>query len=79
MDERLRRTIDECYDGSAFVAVTGVMWKDGTPFQIFKFEEDVECEQKLFRCLIITKWVYDAADLSAVDYTEDVFTDAWEI
>lgn len=79
MDERLRRNIDECYDGSAWEAVTGILWKKGTPFQIWKFEHDVEFEHKTYRCLIIEKWVYDARDISAIDYAKTINEDAWEV
>lgn len=80
IDEGLRRNIDECYDGSAWEAVTGILGLKGrTPFRIWKFEKDVEYEHKMYRCLIIEKCVYDADDISAVDYAETIYEDAWEI
>jgi len=79
MDEGLRRNIDECYDGSAWESVTGILWKEEEPFQICKFERDVEFEHKMYRCLIIEKIVFDSDDISAVNYSETIYEDAWEI
>ena len=79
MNEWLRKNIDECYDGGEWEDVTGILGKKDEPFQILKFEQDVEYEHKMYRCLIIEKWVYDADDLSAVNYSETIYEDAWEI
>lgn len=79
MDERLRRNIDECYDGSAWEAVTGILRKGKAPFQIWKFEHDVWFEHKTYRCLIIENWVYDVRDISAIDYAKTIYEEAWEI
>lgn len=77
MDERLRNHIGEIYDGGAWEAVTGVLWKYNIPFQLWKFEQDVEFEGKLWRCLIIQDCTYDTDDLTAVDCARDVFAEAW--
>lgn len=77
MDERLRQNIAECY--GTFEPITGVLWQDGTPWQLWKFEQDVEFEGKMWRCVIIEKDYIDPADASAIDHTEDVLAEAWEL
>lgn len=78
MDSALRQHIAEVFGGDgSWEAVTAIMWKDDVPFQIWKFEQDVEYQGKWYRCLIISKDVFDPDDLEAVDYTEDIYSDAW--
>lgn len=79
MDEGLRRNIDECDGIFGWEAVTGLLLKGETPFKIWKFDKDVEYEHKMYRCLIIEKDVYNADDIDAVDYSETIYEDAWEI
>ena len=79
MDIDLRLHVGEIYDGAAWEAVTGVLWNNGVPFQLFKFEQDVDYDGARWRCVIIQKCVYDRDDVSAVDYAEDVFAEAWTI
>lgn len=79
MDSDLRQQIAETYDGGAWQSVTGILWQDGQPWQIRKFEEVVEYEGCLWRCIILTKNVLDADDIGAVDYCEDILSEAWEL
>lgn len=79
MDERLREHIGATIEGGAWEPITGILWENETPWQLFKFEQDVEFEREIYRCVIIEKWVYDPDDLTAVDYAEDVFAKAWMI
>ena len=58
MDELLRRDIAEHYDCGCWENVTGIIWENGTPWQLIKFERDVEYYGAMWRCLIITKLVY---------------------
>ena len=71
----IRDIISETYDSTAYEAVTGILWQDGTPWQLFKFERDVEG----YRVVLIEKVVYDVDDTEAVDYSEDVLFEAWRI
>ena len=77
--EDLRNHIGEIYDGGCYEPITGILWKNGEPFQLFKFERDVEFEDEIYRCLLITKSVYDESDLTAVLTADDVFFEAWKI
>ena len=79
MDELLRRDIAEHYDCSCWENVTGIIWENGTPWQLIKFERDVEYYGTMWRCLIITKLVYDPDDIPGVDDSEDVFSSAFEL
>lgn len=79
MNKELLTHIEEVYDGGAWEAITGLLWEDGQPWQLFKFEQDVDYNRQLWRCLIIRRCVFDPDDVSAVDYTEDIFVRAWEI
>lgn len=71
--------IGTIYDGGCYEPVTGICWKDGLPHQLFIFERDIEYYGKCLRVVYIKKSIYDPADLSAVDYEEDVYFDCWEI
>lgn len=77
MPEDLRLNIAATTDG--WEPVTGVLWTDGTPWQVLKFERDVEHEEALWRCVILERVVYDPDDLSAVDYAEAILADAWPL
>ncbi len=77
MDERLRRDIAENYSG--WERITGTFWQDGTPWELWKFEHDVEHDGKWWRCVIIEKATLDKDDWSALDYAEDIFAEAWEL
>ena len=77
MNNELRNHISEVYDGGSWEAITGILWKDGEPWQLFKFEQDVDFEGEFYRCCIISKSVYDPDDVESVDYTEDVFCESW--
>ena len=79
MNEKLRTYINEHYDGSAWEPVTGVYWEGGQPWQLWKFELDVEFEGKRWRCVIVRRDEIAPDDASAVEYSEDVFGHAWEI
>ena len=74
-----KQNISETIDGSAWETITGILWENGTPWQLSKFEGDVSFEGSIYRCVIVEKIVFDPDDVSAVDYAEDLFTAAWEI
>ena len=79
MNEDLRTYISEHYDGGAWDAITPIYWKNGQPWQLWKFEHDVDFDGYRWRCVIIRRDEIDPEDISAVNYSEDVFADAWEI
>ena len=79
MDRDLRQHISETIDGGAWEAVTSVLWQDGTPWQLWKLERDIEFDGGLWRCVIVEKTIYDPDDTEAVDYTVDVISEAWKI
>ena len=79
MDELLRRDISEHYDGGCWENVTGIIWENGTPWQLIKFERDVEYFGTMWQCIIVTRVVYDTIDLTAVVEAEDVFSSAFEL
>ena len=78
MKERLRQVIDETYDGSAWERITAIFWEDGTPWDLWLFDHDVEFNGATWRCVIITRCEYSPKDLTAVEQAEDLFTAAWE-
>lgn len=79
MDSRLRAHIDETIGGCAWTPITNVIWEDGkTPWLLSLFDENVDFEGRLYRCIILKKIVYDPDDLTAVDYAEDILAQAWE-
>lgn len=79
MDEYLRQSIAEHYDSGCWDAITGIILENGTPWQLTKFEEDVEYHGSVWRCLIITKNVYFPDDFQEVVYVEDIFSSAFEL
>lgn len=79
MDERLRRHIGEIYDGGCWEKISAVMWQDGQPWELWKFEQDVKFEGATYRCVIIERDFIDPDDASAIDHAEDIFAEAWEI
>jgi len=79
MDRDLRQHISETIDGGAWEAVTSILWQDGTPWQLWKLERDIEFDGDLWRCVIVAKAVYDPDDPGAVDYAVDVISEAWMI
>ena len=79
MSEELIQNIIETIDGSAWEAITGLLWENGTPWQLYKFEGDVSFEGSIYRCVIVEKIIFDSDDVSAVDYAEDIYAAAWEI
>ena len=46
--------------------------------QLFMFEQDVEFDHKMYRCVIIEKRVFDGHS-DDVDYAEDVYFESWEL
>lgn len=48
---------------------------DGQPWELILIDEDTEYEGHMYRVVAIEKWVYDADDTEAIDYTEEVFVD----
>ncbi len=79
MDQDLRNHIGEIYDGGCWENITGTLWENKTPWQLSKFERDVDFGGKRYRCVIIAKTVFCPDDIEAVDYSDDVFSSAWEI
>ena len=79
MDERLRQNISETCGSEFWEPVTGVLWQNGTPWQIWKYENDVEFGGKTYRCVILEKYYIDPDDASAIDHSEDILAEAWEI
>lgn len=79
MDQDLRSHIDEIFDGGSWEKLTGVLWEKGTPWQLFKFEHDVDFGGKLYRCVVISKNILDPDDIEAVDCAVDVLSSSWEI
>lgn len=75
----LRQNIAETIDGGCWEALTGVNWQDGTPWQLYKLERDVEFEGKVWRVIIIEKQTLDPDDITAVDRAEDVLFEAWSL
>lgn len=79
MDERLRQNIGEVCGCEHYEAITGIMWQNGTPWQLFSFDNDIDFEGERWRVVMVQKWVYDPDDVTAVDYTEDIFSEAWQL
>lgn len=79
MSEELRQNISETIAGSAWEDITGIYWENGTPWQLSKFEGDVSFEGSIYRCVIVEKIIFDPADVTAVDYAEDIYSAAWEV
>lgn len=79
MSEELRNHIGEIYDGGAWEKVTGTFWKNGDPWDIWKFEHDVEFGGRKWRCIILQRVVYDPDDVDAVAYADDILAEAWEL
>lgn len=79
MHDELRLHIGEVYGSEAWEAVTGTIWTNGRPWQLWKLEQDVEHAGSRWRCVIVQRSVYDPDDITALDYAEDIFAEAWEI
>ena len=79
MSNELRDHIAEVYDGGCWDNVTQIMWRNGQPFQLRKFVRDVEFDGANWRCIIVERVVYDDRDITAVDYAEDIFAEAWKL
>ena len=60
-------------------AATGVLYNGAAPFQIFVTEADVEVDGRTLRGCLVEKCVYDADDTEAVNYTDELSVDVWEI
>lgn len=79
MNEDLRMYIAEHYDGGAWDAITPIYWENGEPWQLWKFENDVDFDGRRWRCVIIRHDEIASEDISAVECSEDVFARAWEL
>lgn len=75
----LRHSIGAVYDSSCWEPMTGLLWKAGTPFQLWKFERDVVYDGETWRVIIIEKHVMDVDYTEAIDRAEDVYFEAWTI
>ena len=79
MSKELRQHIAEVYDGGCWDNVTQIMWRNGQPFQLRKFIRDVDFDGAYWRCIIVEREVIDANDITAIDYAEDIFAEAWKL
>lgn len=79
MNKDLINRIEEIYDGGAWEAVTGVVWQGARAWQLFKFEQDVEFEGALWRCVLLAKDELCPEDVEAVERREYILTEAWQI
>lgn len=80
MDSMIRRNIDETCGAEQWKPVTTKLFPvDGQPFQIFSFENDVECNGQYYRCVIIERYVYDAERPEEIDYGETLYEEAWPL
>lgn len=77
--DEVRDIISETYDSTAYEAITSILWQDGTPWQLVKFERDIELDGEWYRVVLIEKITYDPDDLEAVDYSEDILFEAWRV
>lgn len=76
MSNELYQHIAEIY-GTCDDPITGIILEEDTPWQLWKFERDVEFQGKIWRCVIIEKVVYDPDDPTAADFTDVVFSNAF--
>ena len=79
MKETLRQHIESTYDGSAWERITPLYWEDGTPWDLWLFDHDVEFDGDTWRCCIVMRCEYSPDDLDAIELVEDVFTSAWTL
>lgn len=80
MDSDLRAHIGSIYGVEAWERLTVILWNNGTGYDLWKFEQDVEYSRKNYRCIIIQRNWYDAEiSMTDIDTSEDIFSDAWEI
>lgn len=77
MNESLRQHIAEHYDSGSWDAITGIIWDGGIPWQLTKFEREVEYSGSVQQCIIVTRVVYDPIDPTAVVEAEDIFAVAF--
>lgn len=77
MDERLMQSIEETCGSEYWEPVTGILWEDGTPWQILHFGNDVELDGLTYRCEILRRVIFDPDDLDAVDTVETLMARAW--
>lgn len=79
MDKELRKKIDENYDGRFWEKVTGILHNNDTPFCIYKFEQDVEFENEIYRCIIIEKQIYNPEEPQIIDSVETLLEESWKL
>lgn len=79
MPDDLRRHIAETYDAAAWEPITGTIWEHGTPWSLSLFEQDIEYDGHTWRCHIVQRTVFDADDPAAVDFAEDILSNAFQI
>ena len=58
--------------------VTDVYWQTDSLWQIYKLEQDVEFEGRVYHCVILSKLVSNLFDPGLILYAEDIFSEAWE-
>ena len=78
MYRTLRQTIGETYGSESWEPLTGKLYPAEDGMQLFMFEQDVEFDHKMYRCIIIEKRVFDGHS-DDVDYAEDVYFESWEL
>ncbi len=79
MTQDLRQHIAETIDGGAWEGITGRLWQDGQPWELWKLEQDVEYDGQLWRCVIVQRVSFDPDDPDAVDTADDILAEAWPI
>lgn len=73
MEKEIKSIIGEKYDGSFFEPITCLYNRNGEAWQLFKFEENVEYNEKNWYVVIIEKYNYDVSDIESVETVETVF------
>jgi hypothetical protein len=77
--EGIKKTIGET--GYLPEEVTGMRCnhQDNDYFKIMMYDCDVEFEKKMYRVVLVEKWIYDSDDLESIDHVEELSFDAWEL
>lgn len=75
MDRNLRRDIAEHYDGSFWEPMgTRVFNGDGTSWQLYFFDQNVEHDGGTLRCMIVDRWNFNDVDKDDVDSVDEIFS-----
>lgn len=79
MDERLRQNIAETCGAEFWEPITGKLWQNEQPWDLWAFNQDVEFDGETWRCVIVQKIWYDDERPEEVEYAEDVLAEAWKL